>query len=87
MIGLGAAAVALTAGARRVWLVPVVALAVQVPHALVVYHGDTLEVPRHAMLVAITSRLALLMLALMVLDRVLELRGGRMFDGRGTPAP
>ncbi|HVE69346.1 MAG TPA: hypothetical protein VNB64_12275 [Solirubrobacteraceae bacterium] len=83
-IGLGAVAVALTAGARRVWLVPAAALALQVPHALVVYHGDTLEVPRHAMLVAITSRLALLMLALMVLDRVLELRGGRMFDGRPT---
>jgi hypothetical protein len=87
VIGVGAGAVALTAGARRVWLVPVVALAAQVPHALVVYHGDTLEVPRHAMLVAVTTRLALLMLALLALDRALENRRGRMFDGRGAPAP
>jgi hypothetical protein len=82
VIGVGAAAVALAAGPRRAWLVPAVALVAQVPHALVVYHGDTLEVPRHAMLVAITTRLALLMLALLALDRLLEARGGRMFDGR-----
>lgn len=84
VIGMGALAVGLAAGARRDWLVPGVALALQVPHAQVVYHGDTLEVPRHAMLVAITSRLALLILALMVLDRVLETRTGRMFDGRAA---
>ncbi len=85
-IALGAGAVALAAGARRTWLVPAVALAVQVPHALVVYHGDTLEIPRHAMLVAITTRLALLMLALLALDRLLETARGRMFDGRQSAA-
>ena len=87
VIGLGSAAVALSAGARRAWLVPAFALAVQVPHALVVYHGDTLEVPRHAMLVAITTRLALLILALLALDRALETWRGRMFDGRAPAAP
>jgi hypothetical protein len=86
-IGLGAGALALAVGGRRTWLVPVVALAVQVPHALVVYHGDTLEVPRHAMLVAITTRLGLLLLALLALDRAFEALRGRMFDGRGSAAP
>ena len=87
VIGLGAGIVALRLGARRVWLVPAAALAVQVPHAMVVYHGDTLEVPRHAMLVAITTRLALLILAVLALDRALEARRGRMFDGREAPGP
>jgi len=86
VVGLGTAALALTAGARRVWLVPAVALAVQVPHALVVYHGDTLEVPRHAILVAITTRLALLLLLLLALDRALEAVHGRMSDGRRSVA-
>lgn len=87
VVGLGAAAVALRLGGTRVWWVPAVALVLQVPHALVVYHGDTLEVPRHAMLVAITTRLALLMLALLVLDRVLSVLPGRMFDGRRAARP
>ena len=86
VIGLGALGVALTAGARRVWLVPAFALGVQLPHALVVYHGDTLEIPRHAMLVAITTRLALLLLAILVLDRAFEAFRGRMFDGRRSVA-
>jgi hypothetical protein len=87
VVGLGALGVALAFGGRRVWTVPVFALAVQVPHAMVVFHGDTLEVPRHAILVAVTTRLALLILALMAIDRVVQTRSGRMFDGRGSVAP
>jgi hypothetical protein len=60
-------------GAARAGLVPAAALALQVPHAIVVYHGDTLEIPRHAILVAIGSRLGILLLALLVIGRLLEL--------------
>jgi hypothetical protein len=74
VVGLAAAAVWRGLGARRVWLVPVGALALQVPHAIVVYHGDTLEIPRHAILVAITSRLGILLLALLAIGRLVELR-------------
>lgn len=59
-------------GAGRVWLVPGVALLAQLPHAMVVYHGDTLEIPRHAVLVAVMTRLSLLVLALFVLDAVVS---------------
>jgi hypothetical protein len=74
VIGLGAGVVGLTLGARRTWWVPVIAFAVQAPHAIVVYQGDTLEIPRHAMLVAVTTRLSLLLLAILACDRVLEAR-------------
>jgi hypothetical protein len=88
VIGLGAGVVALTLGARRTWWVPVVAFAVQAPHAIVVYHGDTLEIPRHAMLVAITTRLSLLLLAILAFDRVVEVRrAGRPTRETGAPKP
>jgi hypothetical protein len=55
-------------------LVPVAALALQVPHAIVVYQGDTLEIPRHAILVAVTTRLSIVLLALLVVGRVVDRR-------------
>lgn len=80
-------------GARRFWLVPAVALLVQVPHAIVVYQADTLEIPRHAVLVAVMTRLSLLLLALFALDQLVGFsnrklgRSGRMYDGPGSAAP
>ncbi len=80
-------------GARRFWLVPAVALALQVPHAVVVYQADTLEIPRHAVLVAVMTRLSLLLLALFALDRLVEFSNrkmgpsGRMYDGPTSAAP
>jgi hypothetical protein len=85
VVGLGAGVVALTLGARRTWWVPAIAFAVQAPHAIVVYHGDTLEIPRHAMLIAITTRLSLLLLAILALDRVLEAR--RVTRNAGSSKP
>lgn len=71
--------VALAGGASRMWLVPAGLIVLQLPHALLVYHGDTLEIPRHAILMAIMLRLGILMLALFavggLLERVRE-RGG-----------
>jgi len=72
VIGLGAALVTARARPQPVWIVPLVALALQIPHALVVWHGDTLEVPRHGLLVAVLLRLSLLLLALFAIDALLE---------------
>jgi hypothetical protein len=67
-----ATAAALAGGARRTWLVPVGVILLQLPHALLVYHGDTLEVARHAIVMAIMLRLGILMLALLALGGMLE---------------
>ena len=70
VVGLGAVAAWRLLGARRTWLVPTVALLLQLPHAVVVYQGDTLEIPRHGILVAVMTRLSILLLALLVIDAV-----------------
>jgi hypothetical protein len=72
-------------GPRRTWWVPAVAFAVQAPHATVVYQGDTLEIPRHAMLVAVTTRLSLLLLAILALERLLEARTATRRVGVAKP--
>jgi hypothetical protein len=66
---------ALAGGARRTWLVPVGVILLQLPHALLVYHGDTLEVARHAIVMAIMLRLGILMLALLAVGAMLERLG------------
>ena len=90
VVCVGALAVWRHLGARRFWLVPAVALLVQLPHAIVVYQADTLEIPRHAVLVAVMTRLSLLLLALFVIDAILNRKldsSGRMYDGRTQGAP
>lgn len=79
-----AAAVALAAGPSRTWLVPIGAIALQVPHAVLVYHGDTLEIPRHAVVMAVTVRLGILLLAILVAGRLVEWLVERRRD---RPAP
>jgi hypothetical protein len=82
---VGALAVWRRLGARRFWLVPAVALLVQVPHAIVVYQADTLEIPRHAVLVAVMTRLSILLLALFAIDAIVNRKlgsSGQMYDGR-----
>jgi hypothetical protein len=74
VVGVGALVIWRWRGASPAWLVPVAALALQVPHAVVVYQGDTLEIPRHAILVAVTVRLAILLLAVLAIGRLLEPR-------------
>ena len=72
VIGLGfALAVARARGPSRMWAVPLVMLVLQFPHALVVYHADTLEIPRHAILVAIMTRLAVILLVLLAIEALL----------------
>jgi hypothetical protein len=63
--------------ARAIWLVPAAALLLQFPHALIVWNGDSTEVPRHALLVSVTTRLGLLLLSILVVDALLERRRAR----------
>jgi hypothetical protein len=72
VVGVGALVVWRWRGAKQTWLVPVAALLLQIPHAIVVYQGDTLEIPRHGILVAVTSRLGILLLALLVVGRIVQ---------------
>jgi hypothetical protein len=66
---LGAAALAWSVR-RRDWraVVPLGLIAVAVPHALVVWHGDTSSLERHAVAVGIQLRLAVWMLLLVLAD-------------------
>ena len=63
---------ALVGPPRRTWLVAIALILLEIPHALLVYHGDTLEIPRHAILMAIMLRLGLLLLALFALGALIE---------------
>jgi hypothetical protein len=60
--------------ARAVWLVPAIALVLQIPHAAVVWNGDTNEIFRHALLVGVMTRLSLLLLTIFLIDAALGLR-------------
>lgn len=78
-VGLGLiAALALTGlaallgRARRVWLVPAGLVALQAPHAFLVYHGDTLEIARHAIVMAIMTRLGIMLMILFAAQGLLE---------------
>jgi hypothetical protein len=64
--------------ARLVWLVPGVATLLQIPHAAVVWHGDTFELARHALSVGVVTRLGLLMLSIFLIDAALERRASAL---------
>jgi hypothetical protein len=59
---------------RAVWLVPAATVLLQIPHAAIVWHGDINEIPRHALLVGVLTRLGLLMLTIFLIDAALERR-------------
>lgn len=77
IVGVVTAAVGFTARPRRPWLVAGGLIALQLPHAVLVYHGDTLEIPRHAILVAVSLRLGILLLAVLVIGQALEAAAAR----------
>jgi hypothetical protein len=70
LVGLAAVLVALRLGAPRTWVVPVAAGALAIPHGMIVWLGDAADVDRHAVQVAVEVRLALLLLAVLVADRL-----------------
>jgi hypothetical protein len=69
--------------ARAAWLVPLVALVLQVPHAALVWHGDTEEIPRHAVVVGVMTHTALLVLTVFLLDAAARVES----RGRGGAQP
>ncbi len=74
---LGAAAVvARRAGARPWWAVPVAGIVLQVPHAIVVWHGDTMDTARHALVVGVTLRVCALLLLLFAINGAIDQRNG-----------
>lgn len=75
---------ALAGRPRRTWLVPIGLILLEIPHAVLVYHGDTLEIPRHAILMAIMLRLGALILALFAAGTLLESLIARTSQGRVT---
>ena len=78
---------ALVARPRRTWLVAIALILLEIPHALLVYHGDTLEIPRHAILMAIMLRLGTLMLALFALGALIEALAERLAARRPAAQP
>ena len=70
--------------AGRTWLVPIGMILLEIPHALLVYHGDTLEIPRHAILMAIMLRLGVLLLALFAVGALIEALAERLAARRAT---
>ena len=75
---------ALLGRAGRTWLVPIGVILLEIPHALLVYHGDTLEIPRHAILMAIMLRLGVLLLALFAVGALIEALAERLAARRAT---
>ena len=63
---------------------PVGVILLEIPHALLVYHGDTLEIPRHAILMAIMLRLGVLLLALFAIGALIEALAERLAARRAT---
>jgi hypothetical protein len=64
--------------APPLWLVPAVATLLQLPHAAIVWHGDTIEITRHALTVSVVTRLGLLVLSIVLVDAMLERRGSAL---------
>jgi hypothetical protein len=67
VLGVGAAAMALV-GWRRRLLVPALLVAAAVPFAILIYHGDAGEVPRHELIPDAQVRLGLWLLLLLSID-------------------
>ena len=87
---LAALGAALVAGPRRAWLVAIGLILLEIPQAVIVYHGDTLEIARHAIQMAIMLRLGILLLAVLAVGALVErlAPGGREPPARAQdPAP
>ena len=59
---------------RYTWVVPVILLASALPHAIIVWTGDSTAIGRHALLLAVYLRTALVLLTLQLVDAILVSR-------------
>lgn len=77
----GVVALALAAAgaprARRVWVVPVAVLVSTLPHALLVWHSEPLELERHAVPLVVLTELGIVVLAVLALEALRALRWRR----------
>jgi hypothetical protein len=87
LVALGLAAVSRP---RREWVVPLAVLVSTLPHALLVWHSEPLELERHAVPLAVLTRLAIVVLAAFALGsmrlRLLPARRPVGSDGRAGKA-
>jgi hypothetical protein len=72
-VGLGAF-VGLRFGPRPEWVVPAFLIAASLPLAIIVYHGEVLELDRHGLVSSVFLRLGALLLILFAVDRWLQAR-------------
>jgi hypothetical protein len=86
LLALAAAWLARLGRARPSWLVPAGALVLQIPHALVVWHGEPLDMPRHALSTGVLTRASLLILTIFVVEAALT-RWRSSSRHRPTPRP
>jgi hypothetical protein len=89
---VAAAFLALTRVARRSWFVPLALLASTIPHMFVIWHGDSQELQRHALLIGVMGRLGVLLLLFLALgsprrERVWPLRARREGDRDEDTSP
>lgn len=71
--------------ADRRWVVPIALLILILPLSLVVWHGDSRELERHGLLVAVQGRLAVLLVLLLTADMLLERK--RLHPSETTSEP
>ncbi|HEV3225469.1 MAG TPA: hypothetical protein VGZ52_01495 [Acidimicrobiales bacterium] len=78
-----AAGIALTWRARgfdRRWIFPAVVMALNIPHAVLLWHGSNAELGRHSLELSVSTRLALWAIVLLLTDEWLRTRADTADD-------
>jgi hypothetical protein len=57
---------------QTIWTIPALMILLTYPHGAVVWHGDSMEVARHCLLVGVQFRLGLWLLSLFMIDAVVH---------------
>jgi hypothetical protein len=68
IVGICAALAVARAAPRAIWAVPALTFALSIPHGMLVWLGDTLNLERHAVPAALQARLGLILCLLFALD-------------------
>ncbi|MEY2426478.1 MAG: hypothetical protein QOI61_2050 [Actinomycetota bacterium] len=73
----GVLAIGWRRGDPQTWVLPAMIAALGVPHALLAWHGDTLEVGRHGVAAVVQLRVGLAMVAVIAASRIRQEKFGR----------